>query len=175
MAKFENVNCRRYYEENEKEWLRAHYSEYSRTELAERFNALFDHHKAPKTLQRYCTKWLGLHSDRDQYEDIRSEIGSISRNCRGEYLIKTADGWKKLTHKICGKVPKGYVVVHLDGNKDNNSAENLLAVKNGIQTIVRNAGMWSEDAEISRTAFKWAELYDLLKREGINLNEREND
>lgn len=80
-----------------------------------------------------------------------------------------------MTHKICGKVPKGYVVVHLDGNKDNNSTENLIAVKNGIQTIVRNAGMWSEDTGISRTAFKWAELYDLLKREGVNLNEREND
>lgn len=175
MAKFENVNGRRYYEENEKEWLMAHYSEYSRTELATRFNALFDHHKAPKTLQRYCTQRLGLHSDRDKYADRRSEIGAIYRNCRGEYKIKTADGWEQLTRHVVGNVPKGYVVVHLDGNKENNSAENLLAVKNGIQTIVRNAGMWSEDTEISRTAFKWAELYDLLKREGANPNEKEND
>ena len=175
MAKFENVNGRRYYEAEEKEWLKAHYSTLSGKELAEQFNAKFDHNKGVKSLQHYCTRWLGINSDRDRYEERRCKPGAIIKNCRGEYLIKTKSGWKYLTHQIIGKVPKGYVVVHLDGNKDNNSADNLIAVKNGIQTIVKNAGMWSENAEISRTAFKWAELYDLLKREEVNLNEREND
>ncbi len=169
--KFQNVNGRRYYEEDEKQWLREHYSSLSGKELARQFNEKFNHRKEVKSLQRYCSQRLKLKTDRDQYSDMRSAIGTISKNCRGEYKIKTKKGWEKLTHHICGNVPRGYFVIHLNGNKEDNRPENLMAVKNGIQTIMRNAGLCSSDIEISRTAVRWAELYSALKNVGYDVYE----
>lgn len=169
--KFQNVNGRRYYEENEKQWLREHYSFLSNKELTRQFNEKFNHNKTVATLRRYCSQWLSLKSEYDIYADRRSDIGTISKNCRGEYKIKTKKGWEKLTHHICRNVPRGYFVIHLNGNKEDNRPENLMAVKNGIQTIMRNAGLCSSDIEISRTAVRWAELYSALKNAGYDVYE----
>lgn len=169
--KFQNVNGRRYYEENEKQWLREHYGSLSCKELTKQFNQTFDHNKTVSTLKRYCERWLNLRSDRDRYADRRKGVGAIIKNIREEYFVKTDKGWKKLTHQICGNVPKGHFVIHLNGNKNDNRKENLMAVRNGIQTIMRNAGICSTDIEISRTAVRWAELWSALKDAGCDVYE----
>lgn len=173
--KFQNVNGRRYYEENEKQWLREHYGSLSCKELTRQFNDTFNHNKTVATLKRYCERWLSLKFDGDKYADRRSPKGSIMKNIRGDYFIKTEKGWEKLTHHICGHVPKGYVVIHLNGNKHDNRKENLMAVRNGIQTIMRNAGICSTNIDISRTSVMWAELYSALKKAGYDVTNILND
>lgn len=163
--KYHNVNGRRYYELEEIEWLKENYPHLSGAETTRLFNLTFNHNKTVSSLRRYCTHRLGLHITEERRKERYSgaDVGYVFRNCRGEYLIKTESGWEKLTHHICGKVPKGYCVIHLNGDKDDNSPDNLMLVKNGIQTIMRNAGLWSGNKEISRTAVKWCELYQVLK------------
>lgn len=164
--KFQNVNGRRYYEEEEKQWLRDNYPHLGMQETTKQFNEKFNHNKNAKSLQRYCTQKLGL-SVTDEYIQSKrywfaSEIGTISKNCRGEWKIKTEDGWIPLTRSMFDYIPDGHIVVHLDCNKDNNSKENLVVIRNGVQTTLRNLGMWSEDARITETAIKWYELYEEL-------------
>lgn len=168
MAKFENVNGRRYYEEVEKDWLREHYPLLPPKETTRLFNEKFNHNKGVKTLRKYCNNRLGLHCSEDvmsrKYDGMRKEVGHIFTNCRGEVLIKTEDGYKKLTHTLVD-VPKGYVAIHLDGDSTNNSIENIAVVKNGIQTTARNLGMTSSDPDITLAGIKCAELYKLLGKE----------
>ena len=164
--KFQNVNGRRDYEEEEKEWLRANYPHLGMHETAKQFNAKFNHNKNPKSLQRYCTQKLGLSVTEEYNQNKRywftAEIGTVSKNVRGEWKIKTEQGWIPLTRSMFDDIPEGHIVVHLACNKDNNEPENLIVLRNGIQTTLRNLGMWSTDARITETAIKWHELYEEL-------------
>ena len=164
--KFQNVNGRRYYEEEEKQWLRENYPHLGMHETTRQFNAKFNHNKVAKSLQRYCTQRLGLSVTDEYIENKRywfaSEVGTISKNCRGVWRIKTENGWMPLARSMFDDVPEGHIVVHLDCNQDNNEKENLIVIRNGVQTTLRNLGMWSENAHITETAIKWYELYEEL-------------
>lgn len=164
-----SVNLSREYSQEEKQWLCDNYPHLGMKETTKQFNEKFNRNKKPKTLQRYCTQRLNLNVTQDYLENKRywftSAIGTISKNCRGEWKIKTENGWELLTRSMFENIPDGYIVVHLDCNKDNNEKDNLVMIKNGVQTTLRNWGMWSENAKITETALKWYELYVLLKND----------
>lgn len=161
------VNTARGYTEKEKQWLCENYPNLGMKETTKKFNEIFNRNKKPKTLQRYCTQHLDLGVTQDYLENKRywftAPIGTISKNCRGEWKIKTENGWQPLARSMFEDIPEGYIVVHLDCNKDNNERDNLIVIRNGVQTTLRNLGMWSENAQITETALKWYELYELLK------------
>ena len=160
-----NVTGRRFYEEQEKEWLIENYPVLGTKEATRQFNERFNHNKSCNSLKRYCSQRLGLSVPKEVTIKIKNyPVGYIRRNCRGVWFVKTENGWENLTHTLLD-VPKGHIVFHLDGNSDNNSPENLVAVKNGIQTIARNCNVLSEDANISRVGITWAELYSELKKQ----------
>lgn len=158
------LEAERYYTEEMKEWLIRNYPKIGRTKATKEFNEIFHTDKHPKTLEKYCHK-LGIRVDEERkvnrYDEFRKPIGHTFRNCRGEWKIKTENGYIPLTH-YKREVPKGYVAIHLDRNPDNNEANNIAVVKNGIQTIMINQNMYSENADITRCALVWSELYKLL-------------
>ena len=161
-----NVTGNRYYTDEQKQWLIENYPKLGKVETAKRFAAEFGIVRKPKSLQRYCTHGLGLSvtekRSKERYEEMSADVGTISKNCRGEWKIKTEHGWEKLSRY--GKdIPKGYVAIHLDRNADNNEPDNIAIVPNGIQTIMRNENIWSENTEVSRTSVEWAMLYKALK------------
>lgn len=166
--KFENVNGRRYYEEEEKVWLVENYPILGISETTRRFNEKFNRNKSISTLKRYCVMHLGLKVTNERkshrYDAITSDVGTVSQNCRGEYKVKTENGWISAAHSIVD-VPRGFVAIHLNGDKGDNSLDNIAVVKNGIQTILRNCNMWSSDREITKTGIAWCELYKLLEGE----------
>lgn len=165
MAKFQNVNGRRYYEEEEKEWLRENYPKLGVKETTKQFNKLFNHNKNEMAIKKYCGHRLNLRVQKEVTLSLKSvPVGYTFKDCRGDWKIKTEEGWKSLTHTI-KKPKKGYILFHLDGNRDNNSPENIVLVKNGMQTIARNAGLLSENPHITKAALKWSELYSVLKEE----------
>lgn len=169
--KFQNVNCRRYYEEEEKQWLIENYPHLGMNETTRLFNEKFLHNKKPKTLQRYCTQHLGL-SVTEEYINTKrywfaSELGTVTKNCRGEWKIKTENGWVLLARSMFENIPDGHIVVHLDCDKDNNEPSNLVVIRNGVHTTLRNLGMWSEDGRITETAIKWYELFSELKKSEV--------
>ena len=165
MAKFQNVNGRRYYEENEKQWLRENYPVLGVKETTRQFNEKFDHNKNEIAIKRYCRHHLGVGVPKERrYATRTSPIGYTYKNCRGEWKVKTENGWIPLSH-LHKEVPKGSVAIHLDRDADNNDPENIVIVKNGIQTVLRNSGLWSEDPQITSVAITWAELYQLMRKE----------
>lgn len=160
-----NVTARRFYEENETEWLIENYPKLGTHEATRQFNERFNRNKNRTAIQRYCTHALGLTVDKEVTRGLKSvPIGYSYRNCRGEWKIKTEEGWKILTHTI-KEVPKGYMAFHLDGDSDNNSPENIAVIKNGIQTIARNCNMISENPTITSVGLTWSELYSELKKQ----------
>lgn len=155
-------NGKRNYTQTEKDWLVENYPRLGQEETVRQFNKIFNHKKDKKTLQRYCSHHLKVHVLKEVTMSLKSvPIGYKYKNCRGEWKIKTKEGWKPLSH-MYEEVPKGYIAFHLDGNLDNNSPDNIVIIKNGVQTTLRNFNMLSENANITRVGITWCELYRAL-------------
>lgn len=162
-----NVTGRRFYEESEKEWLCENYPRLGSKETTRQFNERFNHNKKEMAIKRYCRFWLNLSVPKEVTLELKSApIGYSYKNCRGEWRVKTENGWIPLSH-LNREVPKGHIAFHLDGDIDNNSPENIAVIKNGIQTIARNCELLSENPTITSVALTWAELYSELKKKGV--------
>lgn len=102
------------------------------------------------------------------------EKGTIKRNKNGYFYIKTVneDGnhkWEGLPRHIYekhnGKIPKGYKVIHLDGNKGNNNIENLMLVSNGeLAQINKENYIVEENPELSKSGVLITRLSNSVKR-----------
>lgn len=162
-----NVTSRRFYEEDEKRWLIENYPKLGVKETTRQFNKKFNRDKTCASLKRYCSQGLGLAVPKAVTRSIKNHpVGSVRRNCRGVWFVKTEKGWELLTHTIM-ECPQGHLVFHLDGNGDNNSPENLAVIKNGIHTIARNYNLVSENPTITSVGLTWCELYSELKKKGV--------
>ena len=160
-----NVTGRRFYEQEELDWLKENYERLGARETCRQFNELFDRDKKPRSLGVYCRRHLGLSISKDKWLELKSSpIGYKFKDCRGNWHIKTNDGWKPLAHTV-KEVPRGHIAFHLDGNPDNNDPDNIEVVKNGIHTIARNCNVISEDPTITRVGLTWSELYSELKKQ----------
>ena len=96
-------------------------------------------------------------------------IGYVGRLANGYPMVKTENGWVSQARyeylKTHDEIPKGYVVVFLDGNKKNVSQKNLIAIPQSWQMIMSINNFWSEHPAITRTGITWCNLYELLKGE----------
>ena len=157
----------RKYAEEEKTWLKENYPQLGQKETARRFAELFGRDVSPKTITKYCNVWLGCGGVTEQrrnerYDAMRSEIGTLTVNCRGEARIKTEHGWIKATHSQVD-VPKGMIAFNLDGDIYNNAPENIGITTNGKFRTLRNNGFWSKDREITKTGLLWCDLNELVQ------------
>lgn len=67
--------------------------------------------------------------------------------------------------KAYGKVPNGYMVITLDGNKLNANPDNLVAIPKSIAARMANGhgkSMWSEFPEVTKTAIEVCKLDDAI-------------
>lgn len=91
-------------------------------------------------------------------------IGSERLNVYGYIEVKVADPDKwELEHRVAwetvnGKIPKGYMVIHRDNNKANNSIDNLLLVKRSTNAVLNHTGLYRYDGRFKETAVRIAEL-----------------
>lgn len=86
----------------------------------------------------------------------------------GRLVMKTEDGtWKPIGKAIYeqayGKVPKGYHVIHLNGDRFDYRLENLMVVPLRVWGVIANYGMIFDDAELTKASIKWAELHNAVK------------
>ncbi len=96
-----------------------------------------------------------------------AQIGSI-RRWNGYKQIRTENGWvsygKYLLEKATGeKLQTDHVVMFIDGDSNNYSIENLIAVPKGWQSSLNNLGWRDYMFELGVT---WLQLNDLCK--GMN-------
>lgn len=91
-------------------------------------------------------------------------IGSEYKNNEGYTYIKIAEPntWigkqKYIWEQHYGKISKGYSVIFLDQNKTNFDINNLALIKNGTKLAMKCRGLFSKDAEATKTGIMVADL-----------------
>lgn len=94
----------------------------------------------------------------------------------GMVLIKVAHPsvWeykqRYLYEKYHGVLPKNYMVIFLDGDRTNYDINNLFAVTTKEYNYIKNKGLISNDAEITKTAILTARLNYITKEKEKNEN-----
>lgn len=94
-------------------------------------------------------------------------IGTIQKRGRGHNWIKIGDGtegWIPLTQYLLGN-NKDKVIIHLDGNKTNDSLDNLRVVSRQVLARMSKQRFWSENSVITETGILCCELQQLLSEE----------
>lgn len=92
-----------------------------------------------------------------------AEVGKINAWSKGYKFIRTEDGWigygKYLLEKATNEeVPEGYAIVFIDGDMENYSVDNLVAVPKGWQSIIA-LNKWV--GEMLEVGLVWLRLHDL--------------
>lgn len=176
------------YTEEQEKWLIDNYSYYSSyEELTSAFNRTFRRTKPVSSVREKCTKQLNLtgmnNIGRYQSGHIQEQcpIGTIRKCSNGYSYIKVMDNqqsyisgysepyWlpvqKKVWQDHYGEVPKGKMIIFLDGNRDNLDIENLYCIDRRISAIMAKNNWYTTSREHTLTAIKWCELYYAMKGE----------
>jgi len=147
------------------DFMMANTRDMSDSELCETINARFNlstSRQSIKSLRRY----YGIVKGREKYKPYQAFTERTKRN--GYVTIKTAEGKWENKHKFLyeqanGKVPEGYMVIFLDGRKDNFSLDNLTLVTNAEHTKLRALGLRFNDPNLTQTGIAIVRHSNILK------------
>lgn len=167
------------YTEKQSEWLAKYYPEHGVTDTVKAFNEQFNEHKtksaikgwamargitvnADVTLKNKCRTMHGKGSKREI-----KDVGA-TRMESGRLVMKTENGeWKPIGKAVYeqeyGKVPKGYIVIHLNGDRFDYRLENLCAIPQRVWGVISRYEMIYGDAELTKASIKWAMLHNAVK------------
>lgn len=179
------------YTAEQDEWLREHWVKYG-GDSVQMFNERFGQNRTYQMIRGHCQNVLKVRVSKD----VRSRrgrrnakryvpIGTVTK-AKGYWKIKVADeygkrnsNWMLLHHynyiKAYGEIPKGKVVIFLDGNSDNCDASNLKAVPQAVNTLLMKKGLRSIEKTVTETGIEWCGLYQMLQEDGYFERERERD
>lgn len=179
------------YTKEQDDWLRENWVEYGGKSV-QMFNEKFGQNRTYQMIRGHCQNVLKVRVSKEfTSEKCRrnagryAPIGSVTK-AKGYWQIKVADeygkrksNWMLLHHynyiEAYGDIPKGMVVIFLDGNKDNCEASNLKAVPQAINTLLMTKNLRSIHKTLTETGVKWCELYQLLQKKGYFDRERERE
>ncbi len=99
-------------------------------------------------------------------------IGSIRKEGQ-RTLIKTDEGWEQIGRAVVKAsgttIPKGYSVIHLDGDTAHYDISNLMVVPTRYCGLLMAHGLRSENAQITRAGVAWCDLHDGLIKAGVKI------
>lgn len=104
-------------------------------------------------------------------------VGS-ERKSKGYILVKTAEPnvWNLKHHIVYeskyGKIPTGYKILFLDGNKTNCNIDNLRLIKNSEEAFINKMGWTNINREFTEVAVNLAKLKEKIKNKEENKNEK---
>lgn len=156
-------------------------------QLTEMFNAHFMTNITRGAMQHICER-KSIFPDRKGLKMVAGEknpfsptlpIGSETISA-GKVYVKVADNptisskssfgdngnWLQKNRYVYeqrhGKIPEGYLLVALDGNRNNFDPDNFYAVPRRIGMILGANKWFSNNRELTLTAIKWCELFYAL-------------
>jgi len=115
----------------------------------------------PEALQRLRDSWFKSGHRPVNYLPVGSEQ---SRQPDGYVWIKIAEpnSWRMRTRvvweRINGPIPKGFVVIHKDGNKANDDPENLMMISRNEHRLMNRMGLRSEFPQLTETGVNMSRL-----------------
>lgn len=175
-----------YYTDEEREFLRENISNNSFKVLTEKFNLRFGTDVAVSSISDLCTKRLKIYRGKNtghfSVGQARTSIDVGKTVLRNGYLhIKTdsvrhsgkvsysdmKENWmpyqKYVYEQRYGKIPDGYRVVFLDGDKNNFDLENLYCISTRVNCVMNKNRWFSSDRDLTLAAIKWCELFYSIK------------
>lgn len=113
------------------------------------------------------------HTRKEWLDKVTNDIGYELKRKDGTIYIKVnnkvgaTDNYmtkaQYIYTKEYGEIPKGYVLLHKDNNKENNCIDNLMLVKKSDFTYLKASGFISKDNNIIETALMLKELKNKTK------------
>lgn len=106
-------------------------------------------------------------------------VGSMRRNVDGYNEIKIAEPnkWELYSRYVYrsnyGEIPKGCVVIHVNGKSDDDRIENLRIISRSAMARLNQSGLFGDNEEINETAIAIAKINDkigIVKRRENNEN-----
>ena len=138
-------------------------------EIADLFNQKFNTDCTAKQIE-YIKYKYGLKSGVDT-RFRKNGIPHNKKKLHEETIYKNGSVWIKIEEpntwvqkhiyiyeKHNGKIPKGYDIMFLDGDKTNCEISNLILVKKGVKMIAVNCGLLSDDRKLRKTGILTAVL-----------------
>lgn len=180
------------YTKEQDDWLRENWATYG-SDAVQMFNERFGQQRTYQMIRSHCQRVLKVHLNKDALSKKRRQnakryvpIGTTVKDSGGYWSIKVADeygkrnsNWVLLHHynyiKAYGEIPKGAVVIFLDGNADNCNAENLKAIPQSMNALLMKKGLRTADKTLTETGIEWCRLYKLLQDDGYFERERERE
>ena len=176
------------YTKEEKDWLKDNIENCDGFKhLTEIFNKKFNRSSSIVALQSYCHKVLHIKRNVNAGVFVKGktktktyEIGT-EREYDGYIWVKYNDIYHegKATSKMFlmnwmpkqryvyeqhhGKIPADYIVVFLDGNKNNFDIDNLYCMPRKINMIMNQNRWFTDSREHTLTAIKWCELFYAMR------------
>lgn len=158
-----------HYSTEQEEWLKEFYPSHGYVVTAKKFNERYKTNRTTLAIKQKCKSMrLAVDLQRRQIKAIENtgryhETGSIVPMSHGELYLKTEHGFKRLKEVVYGKVPKGKIIVHLNGDKSDCSRENLLSIKRSISGRMTINNFWSDNGIITKTGIMCCELEELIE------------
>jgi len=168
------------YTKEQKQFLLQHGADLPTSDLANALNKKFNCCHSEQSV-RTVAKRLGIRKSQKHYAAMGIKNGKLLGTIKivgGYEYVKVAynqggfyKDWRRKIdieyEKAYGNIPKGYMVITLDNNKLNSSADNLCAIPKAIAARMasgRGKSLWSEFPEVTRTAIKVCELCETIKK-----------
>ena len=174
-----------FYTQLEEDWLKENVDRFVNSiGLTEAFNAKFENGRKSQAIRKKITYLLPGHKyghSGGKEKGFGSSVTASpigSERWTGGYLyVKVADNplAKNFTtadirknwvakHRLVwesayGKIPKGGIVVFLDGDRSNFDLNNLYCTNKKITTVMIRNNWFSGNPELTLTAIKWCELH----------------
>lgn len=163
------------YSEQENDFLRKYYNNYSWEELTQMLNEQFGTQRKFRTVKAHCRTVLHLKKtlSQDHYRncnryDIGDEIienGYVLvkiNNVKGSREKRNRRNWVQ-KHRLIweqhyGKIPNGCQIIFLDGDKFNFDIDNLYCLDCRFMSILNRNKWLKGNKELTLTAIKWCEL-----------------
>lgn len=160
------------------DWLRENVNRYNPQELTEELNKKFGTHHNRGSV-RTIRKRYNIHPSTERVRQSRNEAhaDSLGREMEwnGYILVKTKNIIARKTQrqnyeprakvvweKENGKVPEGYYVIHIDGNKKNDNISNLRCISKRINAKL-TARKWHSKNEITDCGIQQITLEDIVE------------
>lgn len=164
------------YTEEQIAWLMENYPRMGCRKVAEAFNERFGCNKTVSAMKNFGVVH-GIQVEHEvasinKVEQHISPVGAIRRE-GNRTVIKTEEGWEQVGRavvKAAGlEIPKGYNVIHLDGDTSHYDISNLAVVPVKYCGLLMAHGLRSEDARITKAGVAWCELYESLIKAGVKI------
>lgn len=177
-----------FYSEEEEKWLKENVSNFiNSVELTKVFNEQFKSNRSAATIKSKIHRLLPEHKYGHSGGKKKGFGSSVTaspigtESWKGGYLyVKCADNplpknfttadlrknWvakhRMLWQKAHGAIPRGGIIIFLDGDRSNFSLDNLYCTNKKTTTAMIRNKWFSENPDITLTAIKWCELHYAL-------------